>query len=590
MQLITRLVITLIVLASAFAAAAAFNVALQQRISTSYALLGDVLQPSQRQLRDLERSLSELQVAVRDDDERLLMPALRLTVAMNPPGQHTSETTRALSSDLTAAAPRDRTGARYSAFVDQLTADVATLDAHAAHLDATLNALVDTAERSPQPGSEHVRTARDDAEAALQSTRVALRSLSDAVQRQLLATRAQLDRDERATRRTIIATAALLAIGTLLAVVLVHRLLTPMRQLTRAAAQIVDGDEPERLTATTRRDEVGTLARTFEHMLTTLGERDRSLRQRNAELQDAYARLLHEEQARIASERLAAIGELSSRITHELRNPLSTLAMNLEMLRDALDGDGEEARELLDVVEREVMRLESLSDGYLMLARRPAPEPTAVPVADVAREIVTLYQRTLDAVGITLSADVQAPDARALADDNGVRQLLINLVQNAREALLESDVTGGTITVRIDRVAGDATPGSTGRAPEALADQTSTRNTGHQSADHRSSDHQNTDEGLVRICVQDNGPGVPAHQRARLFEAFHTTRRDGTGLGLSICRRMVIGWGGTLELEDTPTGGARFVATLRSARPGSTTGAHAPNLAVSDRAPDPSRG
>lgn len=226
-------------------------------------------------------------------------------------------------------------------------------------------------------------------------------------------------------------------------------------------------------------------------------------------------------------DRLAALGGLVSEIVHEVRNPLVSVKTFLQLLPDRLD-DPDFHQNFRAVVEDEVARLERMLDDLLRHAR-PAPEPLpAEPGSRIADAIATTlqliaYRCREKGVEIVTSVRDGLP-AIGLAED-ALRQLLLNLLLNASEVT----PSGGSITLSADWCP---------------------RFTNH-----------------VELCVRDEGPGIDAEARTRVFEPFWTTRKSGTGgLGLAICKKIVEEADGSIEAEPGLVGGACFRLSLPIAR------------------------
>ena len=218
------------------------------------------------------------------------------------------------------------------------------------------------------------------------------------------------------------------------------------------------------------------------------------------------------------SERLAALGQLSAGLAHEIRNPLGVIRGSAEMLNEKLQGANELARELAGYILSEVNRLGALVTDFLGFARplRPELHPT---------DITVLLDRVLKNVADTWSGkpvevvrDYQKNLPSVPLDESLCEQAFFNLVQNAYQAM---DETGGAIRVaaRIIR-------------------------------------HEGPDELEVRFT--DNGPGVPETLREEIFNPFVTTKKTGVGLGLSIVSKIVDGHHGSIHLKNAPGGGAEF--------------------------------
>jgi len=213
----------------------------------------------------------------------------------------------------------------------------------------------------------------------------------------------------------------------------------------------------------------------------------------------------------VVRERTRALERLVSALAHEVKNPLGAIRLTVETLREgARDARDKEA---FDVVTSEVERLALLVDQLRLLQGPQRFEPTALDPGKTVDDVLALLRRTFEHRGIALERTGEAP--RALVDARALKQALLNLLLNA----IEASPRGGSVRVRLS---------GTERA---------------------------------RIEVSDEGPGVPAAARARLFEPFVTTKDGGTGLGLAFARRVAREHGGSLELANTPTG-ATFVLEL----------------------------
>lgn len=225
------------------------------------------------------------------------------------------------------------------------------------------------------------------------------------------------------------------------------------------------------------------------------------------------------------SERLAALGQLSAGLAHEIRNPLGVIKGSAEMLTQKLQASDELARELAGYISAEVNRLSDLVTEFLDFARPLHAEPHPA-------DLVALLDRVLQIVASRFAAKqepgkpvrVERHYANELPlvplDESLCEQAFLNLVQNAYEAM-EDDGHGGTLKVEVRRAA------------------------------------QNDREG-VEVRFTDSGPGVPEELREEIFNPFVTTKKTGVGLGLSIVSKIVDGHHGSIHVENAPEGGAVF--------------------------------
>jgi two-component system sensor histidine kinase PilS (NtrC family) len=238
------------------------------------------------------------------------------------------------------------------------------------------------------------------------------------------------------------------------------------------------------------------------------------------------------------SERLAAVGQLSASIAHEIRNPLAAISGAIQMLNCAREGSSraDESRRLMEIATREAERLNHLITDFLQFAR---PEPAnlqPVVVAAAVREVLDLFEAVRPtAVKVAIETE---EGLTARADPTQLGQVLWNLVLNGSEAMPE----GGTLAISAASLEG-------------------------QVPQERSSDRRNEDEEKpqwAEIAVADEGTGIPADERERVFDPFFTTKRDGSGLGLAIVHRIVSQHGGSVRLESNV--GSGTVIRLRLPR------------------------
>jgi len=232
-----------------------------------------------------------------------------------------------------------------------------------------------------------------------------------------------------------------------------------------------------------------------------------------------------------AREQLAAIGELSARLAHEIRNPLAAISGSVQVIAGELQPTGPEAR-LLEVVVRESDRLNSLLSDFLSYAKPRALCPKRINVTALAAEVIELLGNDPEAQGVDLCLSPSSEPCVGELDGEALRQCLTNLVRNALQALPE---TGGRVVIGIDG------PGERGL-------------------------------GELVVRVADNGRGVAPEDIDRIFFPFHTTTECGTGLGLSVVKSLVEAMGGILSVSSVPGEGSVFtiaVPVSESSHPGS---------------------
>ncbi len=251
-----------------------------------------------------------------------------------------------------------------------------------------------------------------------------------------------------------------------------------------------------------------------------LSDRERAARaateQANQELETALHQLHVTQDKLVQSERLATVGQMTSKIAHEIRNPLGAITLNLGLLEETLPAQGE-ASHLLAATKEQVQALSSVTEEYLQFSRLARPHRQQVDPAPLLGEVAELMEPELVARGARLVLEVERPLPAMRADPRLVRQALINLIKNAAEAVK----AGGTVWV--------------GAAAMHSA---------------------------IEFWVADDGPGVSAPEMSRIFEPFYTTKPGGTGLGLAVVQQVALDHGGTIHCESHPGHGARFVLRL----------------------------
>jgi signal transduction histidine kinase len=247
---------------------------------------------------------------------------------------------------------------------------------------------------------------------------------------------------------------------------------------------------------------------------------------------------LHGEKRELArraqqAERLAAVGTMTAGVSHEIRNPLNAASLQLSVLERRVSKLPPAVQpgllEPLTLVKDEIRRLDHILEDFLQFARPREFEARPVELTPVLARVLDLLAVEAERRGVSLERDLEATPPVA-GDEERLRQVVVNLGLNALEA-----ARGGgrvRVSVRIDPP-----------------------------------DPERPDEPpFVAVLVDDDGDGVPAASRDRVFEPFFTTKAKGSGLGLSIVHAIVTQHGGTIAVEESDLGGARFVLRLPQAR------------------------
>ena len=235
----------------------------------------------------------------------------------------------------------------------------------------------------------------------------------------------------------------------------------------------------------------------------------------------AVETLLAEEERQRLIARFAEIAALAGGLAHEIKNPLSTISLNLELLgEDVAGGDSPRDRRMLKkivAVQRECRRLEAILEDFLKFARVGELELVESDLNQVVRDFIEFYQPEAAANGVEISPHL-APDLPAVRLDSPLfRQVLVNLALNAQQAMPR----GGLIEM--------------------------------QTRVH---------DGRVELEIIDNGCGMDENILSRIFTAFFSTKSGGSGLGLATVKRIVEAHGGRVTVESAPARGTRFTVSL----------------------------
>lgn len=275
--------------------------------------------------------------------------------------------------------------------------------------------------------------------------------------------------------------------------------LRPLARLREGARRIAAGDYGKRIVEAGP-TEIADLAREFNSMGRAVQERE-------------------EEKLRAA--RLAMVGKMAAQIAHEVRNPLSSIGLNTELLEDELGDNATEARVLCRAIHTEVNRLTEVTETYLGL-RGGKPKLARESLNAIIGDLVGFVRSDLATRHVELATELDPGDPPSQVDANQIRQCLINLVRNAADAVAAKG--GGKVLLR-------------------------TR--GH---DHR-----------IEISVEDDGVGIPSELLPRLFDPFFTTKERGNGLGLALTQQIIRDHGGDIQVASRVGRGTTFTLSVPAA-------------------------
>lgn len=326
---------------------------------------------------------------------------------------------------------------------------------------------------------------------------------AELLDRNVLSTTHTLEQNEHTVRfRTIYLGLAAVLLGLCITVWVVITL-RPLGKLREAARRIASGDYASRIPEKGP-TEVADLAREFNSMSHAVEERERE---------------------KVRAERLAAVGKMAAMITHEVRNPLSSIGLNTELLEEELgdDAGANEARNLCRAIHREVDRLTAITEEYLAFARLPKPKIASEPVNPMITALAAFVREDLAARQVVLTTELAPEELLAMIDAGQIRQCLINLVRNAADAVA---VKGKGWVILRTRREGDR----------------------------------------VVIEVEDSGVGIASDVLPRLFDPFFSTKEGGNGLGLALTQQIVRDHGGDVEVASTVGRGTTFTVRVPAQR------------------------
>jgi signal transduction histidine kinase len=288
-------------------------------------------------------------------------------------------------------------------------------------------------------------------------------------------------------------------------------LLRPVRRLEQMIDRIAQGKFG-------RPEQPGGVAKEFaavESKLNLLGEQFRGARQEASDMQHNFDQLLERMESHLdVASRLTAISRITGSVAHEIKNPLNAIALHLDLLRERIGGPGEELTAEIDVLSKEVRRLDRVVKTFLDFSRPVEVRLEEVDLAALAHEVSDLMIPQARLAKIELS--FESPDktqAVMRGDPDMLKQAILNLVTNALDAMKE----GGHLRVGVSR-AGE----------------------------------------LVTLDVADDGPGIPPDLRNKVFQLYFTTKPKGSGIGLAMTYRAVQLHNGTIDFTSEDGRGTTF--------------------------------
>ena len=331
--------------------------------------------------------------------------------------------------------------------------------------------------------------------------------------RELAAAVREADHDLAMKRSTLwtailVVTSTTLALSILFMVLAIHST-RHIREITLAVRRLAAGDLSHLKLRSSRE---------VEETADAINQLAEALRAR----QDANA---VEKEREVRTERLAVVGRMASAVAHEIRNPLNSISLNIDVLADMLESPDKYEKnraEIIGTVQREIDRLNGITEDYLQFGRMPKAMIGPCNVSAVTQETCDFMSGEFQERGVDVSVESFDRTVYVLSDEGQLRQALVNILRNAVEAMPD----GGPIAIRISPTGDDS----------------------------------------LLLEIRDSGQGIPAAQMNRLFEPFATTKQGGTGLGLALVQQVITESGGKVQVESKEGTGTTIMLTLKRVR------------------------
>jgi signal transduction histidine kinase len=299
--------------------------------------------------------------------------------------------------------------------------------------------------------------------------------------------------------------ASIFACGTILAILLVHRFTRPIDQLVSASKSVAQGNFDTTVHIRSH-DE-------FDTLITGFNEMTRQLKEHKA-LAERYQR----------SERMAALGELGARLAHEIRNPLNSIQLIVDHLKDRFappdKSVAQKFEQYVTNIKTELKRLNKLVTDFLQVSRPLHPEMRQIRIKSFLTQIQQLLEAETEKNQIRFELDVMPETLEIQGDEGLLKTACLNIALNAIQAMAQ----GGQLRIQA-RLRDEKIP-------------------------------------ACEIVFTDTGPGIPREYLPKIFEPYFTTKKDGTGLGLAIVNRVIEDHQGTIQVESTEGKGTTMTILL----------------------------
>jgi len=296
-------------------------------------------------------------------------------------------------------------------------------------------------------------------------------------------------------------------VAILIAYLLEKRITAPITTLIRGAKRYAEGDLDFRITIE-KYEEIGVLAQEFNSMAASLLENQRKLRQ---------------------IERLAAMSKFATLVSHEIRNPLNSMNINMQILKREMEnsnGNAEKKQKYFDIIVSEIHRMDNLIKNFLMISRPPRFDFLPNNIHDILDTVILMHRANAEQQNVQIKRQFYQKKCLANVDHDQMMQVYHNIIINALQAM----PGGGSLTIKTSRF--------------GIKDETG------------------KSTSLARIEFTDTGMGIPADKVNDIFEIYYTMKKTGTGLGLAIARQIVEGHLGNIQVESKWGQGTNIIINI----------------------------
>ncbi|MFA9408764.1 MAG: PAS domain-containing sensor histidine kinase [Candidatus Dadabacteria bacterium] len=324
----------------------------------------------------------------------------------------------------------------------------------------------------------------------------------------------------------------ILVFGIILTFFIPRVITKPIFNLFKAAESVAGGDYSYRVDGVKSSGEINTLVQAFNHMIDNIEISNRELQKKNdeilkllettkrfnevleTEIEEATREIKEKHKALIKTEKLATIGELATGVAHEVRNPLSGIAIALELMQ--AETENEEHKQTISEILNEIVRLERIVKGLFQLGHPKSLQLIECEPNDIVERALSLVNMRAKSKGVTIEKQLGCGN-QFNVDHEQIEQVILNLLING------IDATGSFGTVKVE-----------------------TKNC----------------NGTVEIAVSDTGCGFSENDVDKILQPFYSTKERGTGLGLAISNRIVEAHGGKMNISSKKGSGSRFVVEI----------------------------